>query len=156
MNLLATLLPLPADNTMRGPKLPYAVFSVLAAVSTVRSGIHLLAPDGGAGSIAGMDLSVPGADGIIFAFALWGGSQLIYALVQLAVAFRYRSLVPFFYLLLILETLVRMLVGRMKPVHFAHTPPGAIGNQIILPLAILMLGLCFLSPSAPASKPPSS
>lgn len=63
---------------------------------------------------------------------------------------------PFFYLLLILETLVRMLVGRMKPVHFAHTPPGAIGNQIILPLAILMLGLCFLSPSAPASKPPSS
>jgi hypothetical protein len=49
-----------------------------------------------------------------------------------------------------------MLVGRMKPVHFAHTPPGAIANQIVLPLAILMLGLCFLRPTARASKPPSS
>jgi hypothetical protein len=29
----------------------------------------------------------------------------------------------------------------MKPVIFAHTPPGAIGNQIILPLAVFMLVL---------------
>ncbi len=82
-------------------------------VSTVRSGIHLLAPDGGAGSIAGLDLTVAGADGIIFAFALWGSAQLIYAPIQLAVAFRYRSLVPCMYVLLILETLLRMLVGQM-------------------------------------------
>jgi hypothetical protein len=27
----------------------------------------------------------------------------------------------------------------MKPVTFAHTPPGAIGNQLVLPLAALML-----------------
>ena len=38
----------------------------------MRSSIRLLAPDGGAGLIAGMDLSVAGAPGIIFAFALWG------------------------------------------------------------------------------------
>ena len=29
------------------------------------------------------------------------------------------------------------------PVYFAHTPPGAIGNLVILPLATLMLVLCF-------------
>jgi hypothetical protein len=110
-------------------------------VSTIRSLIHLLAPDGGAGSIAGMDLSVAGAQGIIFSFALWGSAQLIYALIQLVVVFRYRSLVPFMYVLLILETLLRELVGHMKPVHFAHTPPGAIGNYVILPLAALMLAL---------------
>jgi hypothetical protein len=143
VTLISALLPQFADNTVRGFKLPSYVFAVLAIVSTVRSCIHLLAPDGGAGRIAGMDLSVPGADAIIFAFALWGGSQLIYAVIQLAVAFRYRSLVPFMYLLLILETLLRMLVGSMKPVHFAHTPPGAIGNLVILPLATLMLVLCF-------------
>ena len=34
-----------------------------------------------------------------------------------------------------------MLVGHMKPVIFAHTPPGAIGNYIILPVATLMLVL---------------
>ena len=83
-------------------KLPVYVFTVLAVLSTVRSCIHLLAPDGGAGSIAGMDLSVAGSNGIVFAFALWGSAQLIYALIQLAVAFRYRSLVPIMYILLIL------------------------------------------------------
>ena len=114
---------------------------MLAVISTVRSCIHLLAPDGGAGSIAGMDLTVAGSNNIVFAFALWGSAQLIYALIQLAVAFRYRSLVPFMYTLLILETLLRMLVGHMKPVIFAHTPPGAIGNHVILPVATLMLVL---------------
>ena len=135
------LLPAKADNTVSGMKLPVYVFTLIALVSTIRSCIHLLAPDGGAGSIAGMDLSVAGADGIVFAFALWGSAQLIYALIQLLVAFRYRSLVPLMYLLLIVETLLRELVGRMRPVSFAHTPPGAIGNMIILPLALVMLVL---------------
>jgi hypothetical protein len=64
---------------------------------------------------------------------------------QLLVVFRYRSLVPFMYLMLILEVLLRELVGRIKPVTFAHTPPGAIGNQIVLPLSLLMLGLSLWS-----------
>ena len=48
-----------------------------------------------------MDLTAAGSNGIVFAIALWGSAQLIYALIQLAVAFRYRSLVPFMYTLLI-------------------------------------------------------
>ena len=116
---------------------------MISIISIVRSCIHIFAPDGGAASIAGMDLSVAGADGIIFVFALWGSSQLLYAVIQLTVAFRYRSLVPFMYVLLILETILRMLIGYMKPVSFVHTPPGAIGNYVILPLAVLMLALSF-------------
>jgi hypothetical protein len=139
--ILERLLPAKAANTIHGYKLPVYVFALIAIISTVRSFIHLLAPDGGAGSIAGMDLSVSGASGIIFAFALWGSAQLIYALIQLVVVFRYRSLVPFMYVLLILETLLRMLVGQMKPVTFAHTPPGAIQNYFYIPLAVLMLVL---------------
>jgi hypothetical protein len=149
MNIASTLFPPAPDNTIRGMKLPAYLFAVIAVVSTVRSCIHILAPDGGAGSIAGMDLSVAGADEVIFSFALWGTAQLIYALIQLAVAFRYRSLVPAMYLLLIVETLLRMLVGRMKPVHFAHTPPGAIGNWVILPLAALMLVLSLSASQLP-------
>jgi hypothetical protein len=139
--IFATLLPPRADNTIRGIRLPVYLFMLTAIVSAARSCIHLLAPDGGAGSIAGMDLSVAGADGIVFAFALWGSAQLVYAVIQLLVAFRYRPLVPFMWLLLILETLLRILVGRMKPVTFRHTPPGAIANHIYLPLAVLMLAL---------------
>jgi hypothetical protein len=143
-NVLTVLLPVAADNTIYGMKLPVYVFTVLAIISAVRSCIHLLAPDGGAGSIAGMDLSVVGANGIVFAFALWGSAQLVYALVQLAVAFRYRSLVPAMYMLLIIETLLRILVGHMKPVTFSHRPPGATANYVILPLAVVMLALSLL------------
>lgn len=139
------LLPAKADNTIRGMKLPVYVFALIAIISTVRSLIHLLAPDGGAGSIAGMDLSVAGASGIIFAFALWGSSQLIYALIQLIVVIRYRSLVPLMYVLLILEILLREFVGHTKPVTFAHTPPGEIANYIFLPLAVIMLVLSLWS-----------
>ena len=138
------LLPPVVDNAIRGMKFPVYLFMLIAIVSTVRSCIHIVAPDGGAGSIAGLDLSV-GAPGIIFSFALWGSAQLIYAFVQLAVAFRYHSLVPFMYLLLFIEASLRMLVGHIKPVTFSHTPPGAYGNYVILPLAALMLVLSFIT-----------
>ena len=138
-DMLEVLFPMNVNNTIRGTRIPIYIFALYALVSAVRSCIHLLAPDGGAGSIAGMDLTVEGAEGIIFAFALWGSSQLLFAIIQLLVVFRYRSLVPFMWLMLILEVLLRQLVGSMKPVTFAHTPPGAIGNQLVLPLAALML-----------------
>lgn len=134
------LLPAKADNVLRGSQIPLYVFALLAILSTVRSLIHMFSADGGAGSIAGMDLTVAGAEGIIFAFALWGSSQLLMALIQLLAVIRYRSLIPFMWLMLALEVLLRELVGKMKPVTFAHTPPGAIGNQIMLPLAVVMLG----------------
>ena len=143
--IFETLLPAKIDNVIRGTKIPFYIFALYAIVSTVRSCIHLLSPDGGAGTIAGMDLSVAGADGIIFAFALWGSSQLLFAIIQLLVVIRYRSLIPFMWLMLALEVLLRELVGHMKPVTFAHTPPGAIGNQVILPLAALMVILSMWS-----------
>ncbi len=137
--IFETLLPATIDNVIRGTKIPFYIFALYAIISTVRSCIHLLSPDGGAGTIAGLDLSVAGADGIIFSFALWGSSQLLFALMQLLAVIRYRSLIPFMWLMLALEVLLRELVGAMKPVTFAHTPPGAIGNQLILPLAAVML-----------------
>lgn len=102
----------------------------------------MFAPDGGAASIAGMELPAVGASGVVFAFALWGSAQLVYAVIQLTVAFRYRSLVPAMYVLLFFETLLRMLVGHLKPVAFSHTPPGAIANYVMLPLCVAMVALC--------------
>lgn len=143
-----TLFPKKADNQFSGIKLSIFVFLLIAIISTTRSLIHIISPDGGAGSIAGLDLSGEAAGGIIFAFALWGSAQLMFALVQLVVSFRYRALIPLMYILLIIEVLLRMLVGSVKPVTFAGTPPGAIGNLVILPLALGMLVLCFVQPKS--------
>ena len=140
-NLLSLFFPSPADNTWRGPRLPFYLLILTAAIGSVRSLIHIFAPDGGAGSIAGMDLAVAGAGGIIFAFALWGSEQLLFALLQWVVILRYRSLVPLMWAFELLEILGRMLVGRLKPVAFAHVPPGEVGNYVFLALSLLMLGL---------------
>ena len=145
MGMINKIFPPTADNQYTGSRVALIVFLIIAIIGAIRSCIHFLAPDGGAGSIAGMDLSIAGADGIIFAFSLWGSAQLLYALIQLVVYFRYRTLVPFMYILIILETVMRMFIGHIKPVHFSHTPPGAYGNYIILTLAITMLFLSLRS-----------
>jgi hypothetical protein len=149
--ILEILLPSKADNTIRGSKIPFYFLILIAAIGAVRSCIHIFSPDGGAGSIAGMDLSA-GASNIIFSFALWGSAQLIYALIQWGVILRYRSLVPLMWGVQLLETLGRRLVGHIKPVTFAHTPPGSIENYVYIVLAVAMLAIAFWSGMKSPSK----
>jgi len=143
--ILELILPAHADNSLRGSQIPFYLFILVASIGVVRSCIHIFSADGGAGSIAGMNLAVSGANEVIFAFALWGAEQLIYALLQWLVILRYHSLIPLMWLIQFLETLGRILVGHLKPVTFAHTPPGAYQNYINLALAVLMLALALWS-----------
>lgn len=136
--ILQRLFPKSADSTYSGLKIAYIFFVIIAIVSFARSLIHIFLSDGGANVIAGLDLSL-GSENIIFAFGLWGVSQVVYALIQLLVAFRYKSLIPLMYIILIIETLGRMMVGIIKPPILFHTPPGGYANWILLPLAIIML-----------------
>ena len=150
--VIQLFLPAKADNTIRGSRLPFYIFILLATIGVVRSCIHIFSPDGGAGSIAGMDLSVSGANEVIFAFALWGAEQFIYALIQWIVILRYRSLIPLMWGVQFLETLGRILPGQLKPVTFSHTPPGAIQNYIYLGLAVAMLALALWSSQRAVAK----
>lgn len=143
---LERILPRTVDNRFEGSAISRWAFSLLAVVSVVRSCIHLAAPDGGAGSIAGLDLALGGAANVIFSFGLWGLSQLIYGLIQLLVATRYRTLIPLMYVFLIFETVGRMAVGWTKPPVLLHTPPGGTANWILLPLAIVLLVLSLRKP----------
>jgi hypothetical protein len=62
------------------------------------------------------------------------------------IAFRYRILIPLFYLILFFETLGRMAVGQMKPpILLQGTPPGGIANYIILPLSVIMFILSMMT-----------
>lgn len=139
--MMNKIFPKTANNNYNGSRIALYVFMLYSFVSMARSLIHFFAPDGGSGIIAGIDLS-QGAENIIFAFGLWGLSQIIYAFIQMLVAFRYRTLLPLFYILLFVETVGRMMVGKMKPAVFLHgTPPGGILNFVMLPLAVVMFVL---------------
>jgi len=140
------MFPKQVDNNFQGYNVTAIIFLLVTIFTIVRSCIHILAPDGGAGSIAGIDLSVAGGSNIVSIFALWGLSQLLMGIVYLVVFFRYKSLIPFMYLLILAEYSGRIAIGFIKPLIVIHTPPGAIGDYILIPLAILMLILSLNRP----------
>ena len=117
-------------------------FLILATVmSTARSLVHLIAPDGGAHTIAGIALDVTGGPNIVAIFGQWGASQLVLACLQWMVVLRYRFLVPAMLAIIVLEQLLRILAGRLKPLVLDSPPPGAYGTYVILGLAMMFLAL---------------
>lgn len=129
----------PPAQDYTGPKIPYYFLVLITIVSTARSLVHLFAADGGAGVIAGIDIRVEGGMNIIAMFGQWGASQLILAIIFWLVILRYRSFTPLMLMAVVLEQLLRMGVGQIKPLYVTTPPPGAIGSQIILPLALIAL-----------------
>ena len=116
----------PADPaTYRGPRLATWLIAVYLLLVAVRSAIHLFAPDGGAGSIASIDLSVEGGDNIVAMFGQWGAIQLLLALVMIVLVARYRGLVPFMALALAVEPVLRFISASLKPIETLGTAPGA-------------------------------
>jgi hypothetical protein len=111
----------------------------LTILTTARSLVHVFAPDGGAGSIAGIDTTVAGGGNIVAVFAQWGWTQLLLALVGWVVIVRYRFLVPAILLLQLLDWGGRTLVGQLKPFVVDAPPPGAHGNLIFVPLVAIAL-----------------
>ncbi len=152
--MITRIFPKNINNDYKGYGIAVYVFVIYSVMSVVRSCIHFFSPDGGAGSIAHIDLS-QGGENIIFVFGLWGSSQLILAFVQLLVSVRYKSLLPFMYILLFLEYCFRALLGMMKPLVFeaaAGTPPGGYLDKIMIPLALIMLMLSLMTKKAKTSK----
>jgi len=125
------------DQEYLGPKLPFYFLILIAFVSTARSLVHLLAPDGGAGVIAGIDVAVQGGANIIALFGQWGAVQLILALFYWLAILRYRFLVPAMLGVVVIEQLLRLGVGWLKPLQVSRPPPGAIGSELLLPLAVI-------------------
>ncbi len=126
------------DKDYTGATPPFFYFLIVVAiVSTIRSLIHIFAPDGGAGSIAGIDISVQGGANIVAIFAQWGALQLLLALFYWLVILRYRFLVPAMLAVVILEQLFRMGAAYLKPLEIASPLPGAYGSQILLLSAMI-------------------
>lgn len=80
-----------ADNALPGNQAPVYPFMPIAIVSAAPHPLIC------AGRRRGFDRgpgSAGGGRSFRYLFALWGSAQLVYAFIQLAVTFRYRSLDP--------------------------------------------------------------
>lgn len=107
-----------------------AITALYLVVMVGRSTIHLFASDGGANSIAGIDIDVEGGDNIIAIFHQWGAIQLILALFLLLLLLRYPGFTPLILLTLALDPIMRAVAGQIKPVITEGTPPGESLNWI--------------------------
>lgn len=132
------------DNHYRGKRIALWVFAAVTVVTIARSLVHIIAADGGAQSIATIPLdtfTAAGARTVVLMFAYWGISQLLMGLVYLLALLRYRAMIPLMYLLMVAEYALRLVVGRLKPIETARTAPGAVGNYVLIPLALVMFWL---------------
>ena len=128
-----------APAEYRGSRVALYYLVLIALVSTARSLVHMLASDGGAGSIAGVAVDVAGGANIVAMFGQWGASQLVLAVFYWVVILRYRFLIPFSLAIVSLEQALRIGVGQLKPLEVAAPPPGAIGSTLLLPLSLIAL-----------------
>ena len=123
----------------------YGVFWIVPGM------IHSFLPDGGAGTIAGLDLS-HNRKLILGLFAWAGATQIAHGIVTLIVALFYRSLVPLFLLVSLLERILlswSAWIGEGKV--GGHHPPEHYGSLILVPVILLFL-LLALKPAANQSR----
>lgn len=132
MRLISGLLPSDTQTYRGDPWVP-KFYLFLCLVITFRSMVHVYREDGGANSIAGIDLDVEGGQNIVAIFAQWGLEQLLLASLAWLALLRYRGLIPLILLINLLDNIGRILVGRSKPLKIDKPPPGAYGQVIILP-----------------------
>ncbi len=131
---------LPRDAAeYRGPMLALWFAVAFLVVITMRRLIHLLAPDGGAHSIATIDTSVAGGSNIIAVFGQWGAIQLLLAALLWVLLVRCRGLAPLVLLVFLIEPFMRGIAGHLKPLETVGTAPGAELNWWVVPVMAVTL-----------------
>ncbi len=116
----------------------WGLVALIGVLNLFRGSIHTFLPDGGAGVIAGFDLS-HSRQTIVFLFAVMGIEQLSLGVVDLIVAFRARSLaLALLWFHTLQQTAAELVFVFYKPAP-GH-PPGMVGAPLTLAILWLALG----------------
>lgn len=138
---MTALLPASTNGQYAGSR--YAAwYLVFYGVTWVIPGlIHSFLPDGGAGTIAGLDLSQN--SNMIFGLFAWAGAtQIAHGIVTAAVGLRYRTLVPLFLAVSLLERVLLSWSGWVRHVPVGgHHPPEHYASLISVPVILAFLWL---------------
>ena len=134
-----TFLPPSTNAQYRGSPLAPAFLWLCAVLTLVPGLIHSFLPDGGAGVIARLDVG-DRAELVRALFAWEGATQLALGFAMLAVALRYRPLVPLFLALVVVERgLMSLQAWVLLPTE--HHPPEHYASPVATVLAAAFLAL---------------
>lgn len=138
---MAALLPDSTNHAYDGSLVSARGLTLLGLLTVVPGTIHAFLPDGGAGVIAGLDLT-HNATTIIGVFAWVGATQIVWGLTMLAVSWRWRSLVPLLLALILIERLIIALnQWLLKPGAGPDRPPEAYATLVVIPAVAVLLML---------------
>lgn len=145
-----SLLPPSTNHLYRGSLASVWFLGLYGLLELITGLIHFFLPDGGAGVIAGLDITQH-KHVIIGVFVWMGALQIAYGLGILAVALWYRPLVPLFLGLGLLErTLMALAAWVTKPSPTSHHPPEHYASLLLIPVLAVFLAIATRSHSGPA------
>jgi hypothetical protein len=142
--MFESFLPRSADNSYRGRQPALWIFGLLTlmklviginsivngwAVLTTADGIPLASYPAGA------------AQTIVSLWALLGLARVVLCVIYLLVLVRYRGLIPFFYILFLLQSFAGDVILHFLPLARVGAPPASLINNIFLALTLLGLVL---------------
>ena len=142
--MLNPLFPRQADNSFHGFKPALWIFGALAVVRVIMSLNSIFNGRTIITTADGIPLDTftpPGAQTVISLFALLALANLIIALVCIVVLIRYRALVPFLFLLLLLQHLARTAIVKFIPIVRSGAPPAGMINLTLVSLTFLGFAL---------------
>jgi hypothetical protein len=144
MNLLR-LFPVSTNQLYKGSTGSVWFLGLYGLLELIPGLIHFVLPDGGAEVIAGLDLS-QNKHTITGVFAWMGALQIASGLGILAVAFRYRALVPLFLSLGLVERVLMSVAAWVtKPSPTGHHPPEHYVSLLLIPALTVFLALSLRS-----------
>ncbi len=149
------LLPQHIDNTYRGYKVALWLFGLVLGVRITQSVFVIFNGYSTAKDADGipLDTYTPAASQTLLAlFAQGALSRLIVSLLCVLVLVRYRSAIPFMFVLLLLNYLASLVIFQFVPLVRTGTPPGPIVNMMMFALMIIGLALSLRSRATAAES----
>ncbi len=142
--MLARIFPKQIDNNFRGHWLAILLFVPVVLVKLtigVNSIVYTRYIATSADGIPLDSFSAGGAQTVVALFALLGLFQLLLALQGVVVLIRYRAMIPFTYLLLVIQQFANKAILLVHPIARSGTPGSQIGSAVVLAiLAATLIG----------------
>ena len=140
--MLNNFLPRAADNHYQGYKVALWIFGAILLLFAAMSLNSIFNGHYVAVSADGLPLgsyTAGGAQAVVSFYAIWGITQLLLVIVGIIILVRYRTLVPLFFLLLLLEQFLLRMVSYFQPIAKPHGTPAS--TFIIVLFSLLIVGL---------------
>lgn len=150
---MTRLLPPSTNAEYAGSPRAPQILAVLAVLTILPAGIHSFLPDGGAGVIAGLDMAA--CRQLVVALFHWAGAtQLVFGIVMLLAATRYRSFVPPVLALLLVERGLHALhFWGGAPPQSGHRPPEHYALLVAVPVIAYALWLSLRETAVTSASP---